>query len=326
MRSQIKLLLEPLSTSELTLDNLYNLSPFPLKMAKSAFITAPEGTLLVQSISHYLVHIELYEYKIHNHAVLDLEVTAPSFFMIATLEGCSVLYDEDSNIVSEVSGNSCKLIYLNAGKYQRSLLTGEHTILLLTIRPEWLKTKYGALEELTDFISSYTEGKKEAVSLPNFSIAQQIFNALRRLNSAPEGRDMDIEMHVFINDCIRRYLMKLHSKTDNAEYRGNKAKEIGQFINENFSSKIVDDEPAMARHFMVSRITLTRLAKLHFGRPLHKQVIELRMHNGLKLLLTTQKTVQEIAVIVGYDDPKYFNRAFKKRFGIAPNSLRVCVL
>lgn len=326
MRSQVQLHLQPFTTSELTTDDLYNVSPFPLKMATANYFTSQEGTLLVQSISHYLVHIELYEYKILNHNILDMEILEPSFFMIATLEGCSVLYDENSNLVSEVSGNSCKLIYLNAGKYQRSLLSGEHTILLLTIRPEWLKKKYGALEELSELISSHDKGDKDSFSLPKFSIAQQIFNTLRKLNSAPEGKDMDIEMHVFINECIRRYLLKLHAKMANAEHRGNKAKEIGQFITENFSQKIVDDEPAMARHFMVSTITLTRLAKLHFGRPLHKQVIELRMHNGLKLLLTTQKTVQEIAVTVGYDDPKYFNRAFKKRFGITPNGLRICVL
>jgi AraC-like DNA-binding protein len=326
MRPQVNLFLKPLSTVNLSTDQLYSLSSFPQEKGEAIYITSAEGTLLVQSISHYLVNIQLYEYKIHNHSVIDLEVTEPSFFMTAMLEGCSVLYDENANVISEVSGNACKLTYLNAGNYQRSLLSGDHTILLLTIRPEWLINKYGALDEFRELIAHYTSGSGERFSLPNFSIAQQIFNALRKLNTKPKGKDHDINMHIFINDCIRRYLVKLHTKITNAEYQMNKGKEIGQFIVENFASRIVDDEPALAKHFMISTITLTRLAKLHFGRPLHKHVIELRVHNGLKLILSTNKTIQEIAGLVGYDDPKYFNKAFKKRFGITPNGIRVCVL
>jgi len=326
MRPQINLLLHPLSTVNLSTDQLYNLSSFPLEKGEATYMTSAEGTLVVQSISHYLVNIQLYEYKIHNHCVIDLEVTEPSFFLTAMLEGCSVLYDENSKVISEISGNACKLTYLNAGNYQRSLLSGDHTILLATIRPEWLIDKYGALDEFRELISHYNNNSPEKFSLPNFSIAQQIFNALRKLNASSKGKDHDINMHIFVNDCISRYLVKLHTKTTNAEYQINKGKEIGQFITTNFASHIVDDEPALAKHFMISTITLTRLAKLHFGRPLHKHVIELRMHNGLKLILSTNKTIQEIAVLVGYEDPKYFNRAFKKRFGITPNGIRICVL
>lgn len=326
MRSHVNLFLQPATTVDLPFEGLYTLSSFPLKAGEASYITSSEGSLLIQSISHYLVHIQLYEYKIINHSVVDLEILEPSFFLVAMLDGCSVLYNEASEAISEVCGNSVKLTYLNAGKYQRSLLAGDHTILLLTIRPEWLISKHGELKELNGLISAYREGNQVNFSLPSFSIAQQIFNALRKLNSAPEGRDPDIDMHMFVISCIRRYLVKLHTRVSNMEYQENMAKEIGQFILEHYADKIVDDEPALASHFMISTITLTRLAKLHFGRPLHKHVIELRMHNGLKLILTTNKTIQEIAVMVGYEDPKYFSRAFKKRFGITPNGLRVCVL
>lgn len=326
MRPQVNLFLKPLSTTNLSADQLYGLSSFPLEKGEATYLISADGSLVVQSISHYLFNIQLYEYKIHNHNVIDLEVTEPSFFLTAMLEGCSVLYDENSNVISEISGNACKLTYLNAGKYQRSLLSGDHTILLVTMKPEWLINKYGALDEFQELISHYTSGSQERFSLPSFSIAQQIFNALRKLNATPKEKDHDINMQIFINDCIRRYLVKLHTNKSNVEYQVNKGKEIGQFIIENFADRIVDDEPALAKHFMISTITLTRLAKLHFGRPLHKHVIELRMHNGLKLILSTNKTIQEIAVLVGYDDPKYFNKAFKKRFGITPNGIRICVL
>ncbi|WEK18397.1 MAG: helix-turn-helix transcriptional regulator [Candidatus Pedobacter colombiensis] len=326
MRSLTELPLPSSSHANQSLDELCDFSRFSLKMAEANYITLPEGIVLVQSIDHYLARIHLYEYKMDNHSIHDMEVTEPSFFMMAMLEGCFVLYNEAGETIAEVSDNSCKLIYLDAGKYQRSLISGEHQILLLTIKPEWLIKKYGALQELQELVNCYNQGNHQSFCLPGFNIGQQLFNALGKLNVGIEGRDIDIDMHIFIKDCISKYHHKLQTKISNTEYQVNKAKEIGDFIMQNFSNKIVDDEDALAKHFMTSKITLTRLAKRHFGKPLHKQVIELRMLNSLKMLLSTKKTIQEIATNIGYEDPHYFSRAFKKQFGLSPNVIRSCAV
>lgn len=323
MRSHIRLLLQQLVTVDLSFDKLCELSKFPLKMSNAISIAISEGAVLIQSFSHHFVHIRLYEYNVNNHCMVDIEVTEPSFFLMAMLEGCSILYNEAGEAISEIFGNSCQLSYLTTGKYQRSLLSGDHKILLLTIRPDWLSKRYGDQEELKELINRFTSGAQQNYILPNFNIGQHIFNALCKFNV---GTDIDIDIHVFLNDCIRRYRNKLHTKISNAEYRRNKAKEIGNFIIQNFANKIVDDEPTLARQFMVSTKTLTRLGKLHFGMTLHKQVMELRLVHAFKLLIGTRKTIQEIASSVGYDDPHYFSRAFKKRFGVRPNEVRLAVL
>jgi YesN/AraC family two-component response regulator len=40
------------------------------------------------------------------------------------------------------------------------------------------------------------------------------------------------------------------------------------------------------------------------------------------MLLTTSKSIQEIAYELGYDDALYFSRVFKKRIGVSPTTYR----
>jgi AraC-like DNA-binding protein len=40
-----------------------------------------------------------------------------------------------------------------------------------------------------------------------------------------------------------------------------------------------------------------------------------------ELLLAKEMNISEVAYAVGFDDPKYFSRAFMEQFGIAPSKL-----
>ena len=48
----------------------------------------------------------------------------------------------------------------------------------------------------------------------------------------------------------------------------------------------------------------------------------IRIANAQSLLETTAYNVTEIGSIVGYDDPLYFSRVFKKENGISPSEFR----
>ena len=48
----------------------------------------------------------------------------------------------------------------------------------------------------------------------------------------------------------------------------------------------------------------------------------LRISNAQTLLETTNYNVSEIAQILGYDDPFYFSRVFKKQSGLSPSEFR----
>ena len=53
-----------------------------------------------------------------------------------------------------------------------------------------------------------------------------------------------------------------------------------------------------------------------------KKRLSLRMVNAQSLLENTEYNIGEIAEIVGYDNPLYFSRVFKKEYGVSPAQYR----
>ena len=67
---------------------------------------------------------------------------------------------------------------------------------------------------------------------------------------------------------------------------------------------------------------LKRGFKEIFSSTVFEYLTEQRLNLANQHLLDTQKTSAEIAYDLGYKTPQHFNNAFKKKFGITPNSIR----
>ncbi|NBD24051.1 helix-turn-helix domain-containing protein [Paenibacillus glycinis] len=76
-----------------------------------------------------------------------------------------------------------------------------------------------------------------------------------------------------------------------------------------------------ARHH-ISVPTLRRIVHEYTGYPLGEFVHRLKVAEAKKLLLNTDKTVMEIAGLLGYSDMFYFSRLFKKFTDAAPTTYR----
>ena len=62
--------------------------------------------------------------------------------------------------------------------------------------------------------------------------------------------------------------------------------------------------------------------KRHTGLAPHHYLQELRVNRAKELLYGTELPVKEIAVALGFADPYYFSRAFRKTTGVSPNRWR----
>lgn len=67
---------------------------------------------------------------------------------------------------------------------------------------------------------------------------------------------------------------------------------------------------------------LCQVFKKYAGIPMNHYIQQLRIQRAKHLLHNTGKSVQEIAQVVGYSDPFYFSRLFKKIEGVAPQHYR----
>ncbi|WP_308637610.1 helix-turn-helix domain-containing protein [Paenibacillus silvisoli] len=82
------------------------------------------------------------------------------------------------------------------------------------------------------------------------------------------------------------------------------------------------DSAALAARHHISIPTLRRIVHDYTGYPLGEFVHRLKVAEAKKLLLNTDKTVMEIASLLGYSDMFYFSRLFKKLTDTAPSTYR----
>ncbi|MGX4583565.1 helix-turn-helix domain-containing protein [Paenibacillus chitinolyticus] len=111
---------------------------------------------------------------------------------------------------------------------------------------------------------------------------------------------------------------------------GCKYRENGSFP----SKRVIEEAVAYINGHYMNPLTLDGLAELHAMSPkrfsyfFHKYtgfrpidyVIHYRMERASELLKTGHFPIRDIAVSVGYANPLYFSRVFKKKFGVSPSA------
>lgn len=93
-----------------------------------------------------------------------------------------------------------------------------------------------------------------------------------------------------------------------------------QYINENYARYISLDE--LAQNVYLSTYYLSRVFSEEADVSITDYVKGVRIHNAQSLLISTDKTIAEVAYAVGYRDPNYFSRVFKSITGKAPHQYR----
>lgn len=83
------------------------------------------------------------------------------------------------------------------------------------------------------------------------------------------------------------------------------------------------DAQAFADRHHWSLSTLRRTVSEYTGYALHEYVHRLKVAEAKKMLLNSDLSVKEIAAALGYSDPFYFSRLFKKQSGEAPQLFRM---
>lgn len=78
----------------------------------------------------------------------------------------------------------------------------------------------------------------------------------------------------------------------------------------------------LAQRFGVSERHLNRMFNAAFGSPLHRFIIDQRLDRASHTLVWRDDSVAVVARSVGYDDPGYFGRLFRSRFGRSPERWR----
>lgn len=113
--------------------------------------------------------------------------------------------------------------------------------------------------------------------------------------------------------------LKMEGNCRNTEIK-KEMEEAIHYFHENFSKNIEIDTFAKKLH--MSTCWFIRSFKQYAGMPPRQYITSIRINKAKELLESTDYTVSGIGAIVGYDNPLYFSRIFKKQAGISPAQYR----
>ena len=93
-----------------------------------------------------------------------------------------------------------------------------------------------------------------------------------------------------------------------------------QYINDNLTSPNLSIK-LFAEKFYMHPSTLSRLFKKHTSVCFTEYVTIKRIEHAIPLLQSGELKINEIARIVGFEDPLYFSRVFRKKFKCSPSDV-----
>ncbi len=117
---------------------------------------------------------------------------------------------------------------------------------------------------------------------------------------------------------IHRQLTREHTRKN--DYLDAEMSLAMQFFNDNYNTEVNIEEYASARGMSVS--WFIRSFKQYTHTTPMQYIVSRRITNAQMLLETTNYNITEIGQIVGYDNPLYFSRIFRKQKGISPSDYR----
>ena len=173
---------------------------------------------------------------------------------------------------------------------------------------------------VTNLLRSYGLTNKKVFHCGSGAEYQNLFcSMIKELQMCQDGYEEMLEIY------LRQIFIRLqrHFKSSLNFDNSHAFEEIDNAISyfcEHYNEPINIDDYAKENHFSTS--WFIRNFKLYTGITPKQYILKKRIYNAEALLQNTQYNINEIAQIIGYDNPLYFSRVFQKTKGISPSEYR----
>lgn len=95
-------------------------------------------------------------------------------------------------------------------------------------------------------------------------------------------------------------------------------KQIKKYLDEHYREKISLDK--IAQNMYLSTFYISKIFKSETGNTPIQYLIKLRMEKARELIEQgSEKSIQDVAAAVGYEDAYHFSKLFKRHYGVAPS-------
>lgn len=125
--------------------------------------------------------------------------------------------------------------------------------------------------------------------------------------------DLKLEYH-------RKFDMMLKNIRDTYEQRDKIEVKIKNYIDKHYQEKI--SLMLLEEEFFVSKEHISRIFKKKYNVTILNYIKKLRLNKAKELLDDEQLLIKDVALLIGFDDEKYFSKQFRQEFGVTPNNYR----
>ena len=230
-----------------------------------------------------------------------------------------------------------QLLYIAAGKAhfhfdgKEQIVTAGHMVLYRPKEPQ--KYEYYGEDQtevywvhftggnVTNILRSYglTDDKRVFYCGSGLDYQNLFRTMINELQMCKENYAEMLEMYLKQIFIMLQRFFRTSTKVSNTQA----AEEIDKatlYFNEHYSEDIYVDEYAKEHNISIS--WFIRNFKHYTGVTPMQYILNKRIYNAEALLQNPQYNITEIANIVGYDNPLYFSRIFKKAKGLSPSEYR----
>ena len=144
---------------------------------------------------------------------------------------------------------------------------------------------------------------------------------MKKKKNPPFGAEQMLKnlLEYFLISISRKYGVDTQNEETTVTDKVN-ATEIIAYMDDNYKEKITIDELAFI--FRTNRSTLCKVFKANTGKTLTEYVNDKKLNKAKEKILSTDKTLTEIAEELNFESIHYFTRFFKKHVGISPKEFR----
>ena len=181
----------------------------------------------------------------------------------------------------------------------------------------WVHIEGHLFEQFMDFI-----GVNNSNLIFNISNQAAFIDEFEQLLST-RNKSYQLSSFILASNIIKKmfalFTVNSPSKLEQSKQDFNLSK-VTSFMEENISQKINLQE--IADSLKLSKFYFAKKFLQHTGVSPIRYFLELKIKHACKLLDESNISVKDVALKIGYDDPYYFSRLFKKIMGLSPTQYR----
>ena len=135
-------------------------------------------------------------------------------------------------------------------------------------------------------------------------------------------RNYNLGNFIYISQVLSLIRAEIYyrEKLDESTTQDRHVTQVIRFMYQNLSGNLTLED--ISNQVQLSKSYLNAIFKTHTGRSPVEFFIHLKMQEACKLLKSTDLYVYEVSVRLGYSDPYYFSRIFKKVVGVSPKDYK----